>query len=57
MILDEQTAKDDTVVVVCPGYVDENTYEHLELRCVPEKVSLLAANLEIANTDLWEVNV
>lgn len=56
LILDERSATDDTVVVVPPDYVDKDTYNHMQLRCAPEKVSLLAANLEIANTDLSEVS-
>ncbi|TCD68426.1 hypothetical protein EIP91_010827 [Steccherinum ochraceum] len=56
LILDERSAKDDTVVVVHPEYVDQDTYKHIQLRSVPEKVSLLVANLEIANTDLFEMS-
>ena len=40
VILDEQTAKDDTVMIVSPELLDEEEV-HMQMRCTPEKVPLI----------------
>ena len=51
VVLDEQTLKDDTVVVV--SQVEDNT--PLMLRFVPDQAPLAVSNLQIGNQDLTTV--